>query len=51
MKSGISKVHWNKCAEKRGSHAEQYAMTYYIMIMWSKFMLKLTSCLHTTYFH
>jgi hypothetical protein len=49
VKSGSSGAHRKKCAEKRGSHAEQYAMTYYIMIIWSKFVIKFTSCLHTTY--
>jgi hypothetical protein len=48
MKSGSSEAQWYKCAEKRGIHAEQYAMTYYIMIMSSKFLIKFTSCLHTT---
>jgi hypothetical protein len=38
-----SGAHRKKCAEKRGSHAEQYAMTYCIMIIWSKFVKKLTS--------
>jgi hypothetical protein len=50
MKWRSSEGHWSKSAEKQGSHAEQFAMTYYIMIMWSKFIIKFTSCLHTTYF-
>jgi hypothetical protein len=47
MKSGGARAHRKKCVETRGSHAEQRAMTYYIMIIWSKFVKILISCLHT----